>query len=93
MDMTGNVREWTDSPNQTYPIYRFVRGASHMGIAPQLAAGASRDDEDLYSAQCDSGFRVASLAPIPEPSTYGVIGGALVGLLCLVRRKRRAVAP
>ncbi|MDR2429586.1 MAG: PEP-CTERM sorting domain-containing protein [Puniceicoccales bacterium] len=30
---------------------------------------------------------------MPEPAEIGVIGGALVGLLCIVRRKRRSVAP
>jgi formylglycine-generating enzyme required for sulfatase activity len=93
VDMTGNVSEWTDSPHETYPTNRVVRGASYDYYDSGLAAGSSRSNYTPGDENDYIGFRVASLAPIPEPSTYGVIGGALVGLLCIVRRKRRAVAP
>ncbi|MDR2429369.1 MAG: formylglycine-generating enzyme family protein, partial [Puniceicoccales bacterium] len=89
VDMTGNVWEWTDSPYTT--THRVVRGASGNSGAV-LATGSSRTFVAPGIEGGYIGFRVASLAPIPEPSTYGVIGGALVGLLCLVRRKRRSVA-
>jgi hypothetical protein len=89
--MTGNVYEWTDS--QDNADHRVIRGASFNNNAAKLAAGSSRSRE-WPSIETDFfGFRVASLAPIPEPAEIGVIGGALVGLLCIVRRKRRAVAP
>jgi formylglycine-generating enzyme required for sulfatase activity len=91
VDMTGNVWEWTDS----YDVidYRVVRGPSfYDDYDAFLGSALSRTGFALGVEYGHIGFRVASLAPIPEPSTYGVIGGALVGLLCLVRRKRRAVA-
>jgi formylglycine-generating enzyme required for sulfatase activity len=90
-DMTGNVWEWTDSQYNTFS--RVVRGSAYYSDAADLAAGSSWLDLTPGDGYGDLGFRVASLAPIPEPSTYGMIGGALVGLLCLLRRKKRAVAP
>jgi formylglycine-generating enzyme required for sulfatase activity len=93
VDMTGNVWEWADSPHETYTTNRVVRGASYGNYDTNLAAGLSRTDYTPGRWDDNFGIRVASLAPIPEPSTYGMIGGALVGLLCLLRRKRRAVAP
>ncbi|MDR2430342.1 MAG: formylglycine-generating enzyme family protein, partial [Puniceicoccales bacterium] len=91
VDMTGNVFEWTDSPYNT--TNRVVRGASCSDYATLLAADSSRAGYSPGYEYDFIGFRVASLAPIPEPAEIGVIGGALVGLLCIVRRKRRAVAP
>jgi formylglycine-generating enzyme required for sulfatase activity len=91
VDMTGNVWEWTDS--QYNASNRVVRGASCIYSDSYLAAGSSRTILSPGHEDYGIGIRVASLAPIPEPAEIGVIGGALVGLLCLVRRKRRAVAP
>ncbi|MDR2429732.1 MAG: formylglycine-generating enzyme family protein [Puniceicoccales bacterium] len=90
VDMTGNVSEWIDIPNGST---RVVRGGSCGNTDTGLAAGFSWPHFTPGDELGDLGFRVASLAPIPEPSTYGVIGGALVGLLYLLGRKRRAVAP
>ncbi|MDR2430102.1 MAG: formylglycine-generating enzyme family protein [Puniceicoccales bacterium] len=89
VDMTGNVWEWTDSPHETYTTARVVRGASYTYSASSLAAGSSRPNRFPVAENSTLGFRVASLAPIPEPAEIGVIGGALVGLLCLVRRRRK----
>ena len=50
-----------------------------------MAAGASSPDE--FPA---IGFRVASLAPIPEPSTYGALMGVMaLGVVMMRRRKAR----
>ncbi|MDR2429564.1 MAG: SUMF1/EgtB/PvdO family nonheme iron enzyme [Puniceicoccales bacterium] len=87
VDMTGNVWEWTDSKYSS--SNRAVRGAAHNSNAADLAAGSSRNGLAPTAEGFCLGFRVASLEPIPEPSTYGVIGGALVGLLCLIRRRRK----
>ncbi|MDR2429752.1 MAG: SUMF1/EgtB/PvdO family nonheme iron enzyme [Puniceicoccales bacterium] len=89
-DMTGNVWEWTDSQYNWYD--RVVRGSAFHSDGLDLSAEFSRAHYAPSTEDNFIGFRVASVAPIPEPSTYGMIGGALVGLLCLVRRKRRAPA-
>jgi formylglycine-generating enzyme required for sulfatase activity len=93
VDMTGNVFEWTDTRHETYSDHRVIRGGAYDNYAQDLSAGSSRPHCVPDFEPESLGFRVASLAPIPEPAEIGVIGGALVGLLCLVRRKRRAVAP
>jgi formylglycine-generating enzyme required for sulfatase activity len=90
VDMTGNVWELTDS--QYNATNRVVRGGAYSNAGTFLAAGSSRSSLSPGIVNTNIGFRVASLAPIPEPAEIGVIGGALVGLLCLVRRKRRSVA-
>ncbi|MDR2430430.1 MAG: SUMF1/EgtB/PvdO family nonheme iron enzyme [Puniceicoccales bacterium] len=88
-DMTGNVYEFTDTPDG---VNRVARGAWFDGSSSRLAAGSSRGSYEIgHGVQGTSyGFRVASLAPIPEPSTYALIGGVGAVALALLRRRRKA---
>lgn len=84
-DQNGNVAEWSDS---AFPADRRV-----------LRGGTFLDDESILRSEFPSsgnilvegfavGFRVASLAPIPEPGTYAALAGALALAVVLLRRKR-----
>ena len=85
-DQGGNVWEWNDAIVST--SNRGLRGGSF-----------SFDGNDLQSSVRNFfnpsgefnfiGFRVSSLAPIPEPSAYAAILGCLGLGLALMRRKGR----
>jgi len=86
-DQGGNVWEWNDEIFITN--FRALRGASFFNDDSSLQSSGGGAlgpaDEDYWV-----GFRVSSLAPIPEPSAYATILGC-VGLgLALMRRKRRS---
>ena len=83
-DQGGNVWEWNDE----------ILFTSGRGLR-----GGSFSDDGLQSSDRGSsfptyegggiGFRVSSLAPIPEPSAYAAILGCLGLGLALMRRKGR----
>lgn len=85
-DQGGNLFELNDT--QTGSSSRGLRGGSWAYLEDALrssfrgVSGASHENDDI-------GFRVASLAPIPEPSTFGVMGVAMLGAFTLLRRKAR----
>jgi formylglycine-generating enzyme len=85
-DQGGNVWEWNDAIVST--SYRGVRGGSFDANFNNLQSEA----RDLYNPSDENnaiGFRVSSLAPIPEPSAYAAILGCLGLSLALMRRKGR----
>jgi hypothetical protein len=74
-----------------------------VGANGPTRGGAFSDQSDallpseLFALLPDSesiviGFRVSSLAPIPEPSTYAVMLGGLGLLMALMRRKGRVLS-
>jgi formylglycine-generating enzyme required for sulfatase activity len=84
-DQGGNVFEWNDEILSTsrrglrggsYPLSDYLQSSEHLTKDP---AGES----------INVGFRVSSLAPVPEPSTYAAIVGGMGLLIALMRRKRR----
>ncbi len=87
-DQGGNVWEWNDEILATATSNCGLRGGSFDYSA-----------NFLQSSICGSniptnengiiGFRVSSLAPIPEPETYAAILGLLGLALALTRRKGR----
>ena len=85
-DQGGNVFEWIDA---TAPGGRWLRGGSFddgdIGLQSSI-----RIIDWPPSESRSLGFRVTSLAAIPEPSSYGAIFG-IVGLAAAIflRRKRR----
>ena len=86
-DQGGNVREWNDEIVATSS--RGMRGGFFSGAVSDLQS-SSRNKFDPTTENNLVGFRVTSLAPIPEPSSYGAIFG-IVGLATAIffRRKRR----
>ena len=86
-DQGGNAWEWKD-----YILFtcdRGLRGGSFgSGDGDLQSSGRGATNPTLESTLV--GFRVSSLAPIPEPSAYAAILGCLGLSLALVRRKGRA---
>jgi formylglycine-generating enzyme required for sulfatase activity len=92
VDMTGNVWERIDSEKSFGSGNRVIRGGSYGSHPWEIESSNTRESRKTVSLEdehSEQGFRIVSLVPIPEPAEMGVIGGTLVGLLCLLRRKRR----
>ena len=85
-DQGGNVWEWNDAI--LFTSDRGLRGGSFAsGDAALQSSG--RLGLDPTSGDGFVGFRVSSLAPIPEPSAYAAILGCLALAIAIVRRKGR----
>ncbi len=87
-DMGGNVFEWNDLTGSA-GSFRGFRGGDWF--FDQFAMSSSNRDTIGPSFEGNSyGFRLASVVPVPEPSTYAM---ALAGLACVgysMFRRRRA---
>jgi formylglycine-generating enzyme required for sulfatase activity len=86
-DQGGNAFEWNET--QFSSTNRALRGGawnsseSNLRLSFRTAAGAAGESSNI-------GFRVASLAPIPEPSTFGAAMGAMaLGVVMMRRSKAR----
>ncbi len=86
-DQAGNVWELNDDLFSTSE--RGIRGGAFNFNASALQS-ANRLGSDPTIEFTNLGFRVTSLAPIPEPSTYAAMFGVLAGLIVLWRRKGRS---
>ena len=86
-DQGGNLLEWNDEI--LFGTSRGVLGGSWDASEFSLRSSFRR----VFVAAVEDygiGFRVASLAPIPEPSTYGAaMGVAALGMVMMRRRKAR----
>lgn len=90
-DQGGNVWEWNDAILSIFSTsHRGLRGGSFNNLVGNLQSSFRTDFEIPTLESSDIGFRVSSLAPIPEPSAYAAILGCLGLSLALVRRKGRA---
>lgn len=85
-DQGGNVWEWNDQIISTSD--RGLRGASFDRVVNYLESSARGNIDPLSESQW-VGFRVSSLAPIPEASAYAALVGCLGLTLALLGRKRR----
>ena len=85
-DQGGNVWEWNDAI-----VSSTARGLRGGAFSTADSALQSSDRANLYPTFESSsfGFRVSSLAPIPEPSTYAAIFGSLALAVATMRRKGR----
>lgn len=83
-DQGGNVREWNDAIVSA--SHRGRRGGPFNNVESTLAS-SNRNSWTPHSEFRDIGFRVSSLEPIPEPSSYALLlGGLALGLTALRRR-------
>lgn len=82
-DMMGNVAEWNDTIPWAWRSDRVQMGGTHS--TPEVGYDFfGTNDPNIISSR--GGFRISSLYPVPEPSTYAaIIGCALLGLT-VVRR-------
>lgn len=86
-DQGGNVWEWNDAIPLTSG--RGLRGGSFRYAVAGGLQTIFRSYDDPNSGGNNIGFRVSSLAPIPEPSSYAAIWGCLALAIATVRRKGR----
>ena len=87
-DQGGNAWEWNDEI--LFTSDRGLRGGSFDFFDDFGLQSSFRNSNDPTFEDFFIGFRVSSLAPIPEPSAYAAILGCLGLSLALVRRKGRA---
>lgn len=87
-DQAGNVWEWNDTISGSSDHLRGLRGGSFASNDSDLQSSV-RGGGSPSNGFNFVGFRVSSLAPIPEPSTYAAILGGLGLLIVLLRRKGR----
>ncbi len=85
-DQGGNVWEWNESIVSS--SNRGVRGGTFFSPDSDLQSSI-RYGLDPANGYNSVGFRVSSLAPIPEPSTYAAIFGSLALAVATMRRKGR----
>jgi formylglycine-generating enzyme required for sulfatase activity len=86
-DQGGNVWEWNDAIVSTSA--RGLRGGSFVIGDTVLQSSLRFNLFDPAFEDDVIGFRVSSLAPIPEPSAYAAILGCLALAIATVRRKGR----
>lgn len=86
---TANQAQWTLNSSDNFFGFRFnneAGGTLHYGWA-QIAFGATLTDRTLvqYAFELTPG---ASIAVVPEPSTYAMMGLGVLGLMAAARRRK-----
>ena len=89
-DQGGNVWEWNDEILPTFHDLPWAAGRLFRRAATPTCSPRVTDIGPNASFEHDFnvGFRVSSLAPIPEPSAYAAILGCLGLGLALTRVRR-----
>lgn len=86
-DQSGNINEWTETVYNSPSAPRAIRGGGYYMSATTLRA-SRRGSTNPAQEGGYFGFRVAAV--VPEPSSFVALGGGLVPLLALSRRRLRA---
>jgi PEP-CTERM putative exosortase interaction domain len=84
-DQNGNAWEWTETVASGSNVY--LRGGGYTTMEANLRASHSVSNVATVE-NAAYGFRVSSLEPIPEPSTYAAIFGALALAVSAYRRRK-----
>ena len=85
LGQNGNVWEWTETVAEGSSTNVYLRGGAFYDAATALRASSSASNAAATESY-DYGFRVSSLEPIPEPSTYAAIFGALALAVAVYRK-------
>jgi formylglycine-generating enzyme required for sulfatase activity len=85
-DQGGNLHEWNDAI--LYVDYRGLRGGSWNFSEIDLRSSDWYIADIPMSEYDYIGFRVASLAAVPEPSTYAAALGGVALVVGLLRRRK-----
>ena len=89
MGQSGNVSEWMESPlsgDTSIPNdFRVLRAGQYWNSWTLLVSSARNSTEPTTSSEW-YGFRVASIASVPEPSSWVLIIGSGLALLAWRRR-------
>jgi len=87
-DQGGNLWEWTDTIASASD--RWARGGSLISDTGKPLSSDDRADIAADFDDADTGFRITSLEPVPEPAELGaILGGAALAVALAVRRTRR----
>ena len=88
-DMSGNLWEWNDLTGAAGAL-RGRRGGSWRGALSTLSSSSAGRFEPLPTVEADDvGFRLASPAAVPEPSTWVMGAGGLTCAACGAFRRRK----
>jgi formylglycine-generating enzyme required for sulfatase activity len=91
-DMMGNVAEMTDTfSGSSYFLY----GGSWQSLAADTGSLAATQLRTISQRNAQLGFRIATVAPVPEPGTIALAATGMVGLVGAgwMKRRRKQAAP
>ncbi len=83
-DQGGNLWEWNEEMSGAY---RAQRGGDWGSIDRNELTASFRAGDVAHFENALIGFRLVSLAPIPEPSAYGAMIGTLALGVAILRRR------
>lgn len=88
LDQTGNVFEWIDVIVNPNDDARVIRGGSFGSNTVGVRSSQRFEIQPASTNNASIGFRVSSLTPIPEPSSYAALLGLSAVVLAFLRRLR-----
>ena len=90
MGQGGNVQEWNETHYPPDPLVRGLRGGSYTDGHLYLSTNTPQTSITFTAQSHGLGFRVASIAPVPEPSSIAVWTLILLTFCGIGWRRRKA---